>query len=62
MSLTSDSELGEWGEGDTTAGLGASDCEAGCVVEPATPALAGAARFDRELRITPHGVTLTLFL
>ena len=36
--------------------------EAGCVGEPANAALADAARIDRELRIVPGGVTLTLFL
>jgi len=55
-------ELGAKGEGDTVGELARPRFEAGCVGEPATAALADAARVDREQRITPRGVTLTLFL
>ena len=56
------SELGAKGEGDTVGELAKPRFEAGGVGEPATAALADAARIDRNLRTTPGGVTLTLFL
>jgi len=56
------SELGAKGEGDPVGDRATRRFEAGCVGEPATAALADAVRIDREVRITPRGVTLTLFL
>ena len=46
------SESGAKGEGDTIAGLGAPDCEAGSVGEPATAALTNAIRIRGARSVT----------